>query len=770
MKPFNGSKNSQTPPMPKIIEDITSELVSYVETKHFNQTADFKRHIQQDLGRIFNRWKPEEFSTFSQSVIAHLLIAQILYYLILNERSPQLGLKPLNQIESIFDLKALFDRIFEVNGLELFSIPTVSTLKNHQITLDRVILIIKVLDRYKTYVAEHDFLGFSLQRSFPPSYRKILAAYHTSIPASRFLANLAIEEASDTIFDPACGSGGLLVASYQRRKQIDPTFPEQSILRNTFGSDISPLACLFASMNLSLQAALNMTYRADIVCTDAFEIDGNRTLGSYFNPTDKGSYQGERPNKFNVLLGNPPFTQGDRLDSQYKEHLCAWFEKRGFSANKFIDKKHLGLHGYFLLAASHFLKPGGTVAFVLPFSIFYTESTSPIVRYLLQTVNIEYLIKSDVEPAFSDSSFEEIILIARKNYDGPIKIIILQESLTAKSLDEIDDLANTIKYTVSDGDFQDFRLLSVSKREFYVNRWTVFFRSYDFVRLWRTIKTKTSPVTDRAEIIRGNRVAPVRLYSLPNKIWEIVSITPTHINIQTRKGGQRRFRFPQTDIVRSMKRYNEMAEYPNLIPEGAPQTYYIRVNQSSIIFGDWLKSNGLNPRVHSISLYPPIERETHLAIPQKIGWSTTKTIAFYSHKPLHVGDGFMSINMDPQESFWYFCYLTSSFGIFNILAVWRPISGNYGQILGPDMEFFRHVDFSNVPLAKKKNLRELVQLVSQNPVKKRPTFLKILKSIQKDPINPLYQIDLIIAETLGLDSKFVDGLHSVLITELSRYK
>ncbi|MFW9856142.1 MAG: class I SAM-dependent DNA methyltransferase [Candidatus Thorarchaeota archaeon] len=756
--------------MPKLIEDITSELVSYVETKHFNQTADFKRHIQQDLVRIFSTWKPEEFATFSQSFIAHLLIAQILCYLILQERSPQLGLERLSQIESISDLKALFSRIFEGNDIELFSIPTVSALKNLQITLDLVNLIIKVLDRYKTYVAEQDFIGFSLQRSFPSSYRKALAAYYTSIPASRFLANLAIEKASDTIFDPACGTGGLLVASYQRRKQIDPTFPEQSILRNTFGTDISPLACLFASMNLSIQTALNMTDRARIVCRDVFEINGNRTLGSYFNPTIKGSDQGERPQKFNVLIGNPPFTQGDRLDSRYKEHLYTWFENRGFSTNKLIDKKHLGLHGYFLLATSYFLKPGGTVAFILPFSIFYTESTAPIVQYLFRTFNIEYLVKSDVEPAFSDSSFEEIILIGRKNYDGPIKILILQESLAARSSDEIDNLTNTIKCAVSDGDFEGFRLLTVSKKEFRVNRWTVFFRSYDFVRLWRKIKMKTSPITDCAEIVRGNRVAPIRLFSLPNKIWEIVSATPTGINIQTRKGGQKGFRFPQTDVVRSMKRYNEMAEYPNLIPEGTPQTYYIRVNQSSNIFNDWLKLNDVDPRAHSFILYPPIDRSTHLAIPQKIGWNTTKTIAFYSRKPLHVGDGFMSIKMDPQKSFWYFCYLTSSFGIFNTLALWRPISGNYGQILGPDMEFFRFMDFSNVSLANKKTLTELVQFASQNPVKERPTFLKILESIQKDPINPLYQIDLIIAEILGLDSKFVDGLHSVLITELSRYK
>jgi type I restriction-modification system DNA methylase subunit len=584
------------------------------------------------------------------------------------------------------------------------------------------------------------------------------------------LADLAIENALDTILDPACGSGVLLVASYHRRKQITPSIQSHLLLQNTYGFDISPLACLLASMNLLIQSSSTVAEHANIVCNDAFNSYRSKKLDEFFDSKREESNQIGELQKFDVLLGNPPFTQGDRLDSQYKDQLYTWFEKRGVPAKKLIDKKHLGLHGYFLLAASQFLKPRGTLALILPFSTLYTESNEPIVRYLLQMLNIEYIIKSEVEPAFSDSTFEEIILIGSKIYNGPIKIVILQKSLREKSLENIDLLANTIKHATSDGDFEGFRLLSVPKSEFSANRWTVFFRSYNFVSLWRELNRRTESITGFAVPIRGNRVAPVHLLSLPNKIWKIVSITPDHLYIQNRKDSSKRFKFSQENLVPSMKRYNEMAQYPNIIPEGDPHTYYIKMNPSSEIFKHWLRINDVKSEDNLPILYPPIDRSTQIALPQKIGWNTTKTIVFYSHTPLHVGDGFMSIEMDSNYSFWYFCYLTSSFGVFNALALWRAISGNYGQILGPDMHFFRYPDFSNLSSPEKKILEDLVIQVSQKPVNEKPTFLEIIKSIQEDPRNPLYQIDLIIAKILGLDSSFLQTLHSVLITELSRYK
>ena len=72
-------------------------------------------------------------------------------------------------------------------------------------------------------------------------------------------------------------------------------------------------------------------------------------------------------------------------------------------------------------------------AFILPYSVLYTESFEPILREIRVTFGFIMIVKSEKDIAFSDSSFEEIILIAKQNYVGNLKIVHLIESLEEKS-------------------------------------------------------------------------------------------------------------------------------------------------------------------------------------------------------------------------------------------------------------------------------------------------------------------------------------------------
>ncbi len=47
-----------------------------------------------------------------------------------------------------------------------------------------------------------------------------MAAYYTNVQAGEILATLAINEPEVKVLDPACGSGTLLVSSYQRKKHL----------------------------------------------------------------------------------------------------------------------------------------------------------------------------------------------------------------------------------------------------------------------------------------------------------------------------------------------------------------------------------------------------------------------------------------------------------------------------------------------------------------------------------------------------------------------
>ncbi len=65
-----------------------------------------------------------------------------------------------------------------------------------------------------------DLAGQVFQTLIPLDLRKRLGANYTNPRSAALLAALAIEEPGTRVFDPACGSGTLLVAAYNRKKAL----------------------------------------------------------------------------------------------------------------------------------------------------------------------------------------------------------------------------------------------------------------------------------------------------------------------------------------------------------------------------------------------------------------------------------------------------------------------------------------------------------------------------------------------------------------------
>ncbi len=762
-----------------LFQDINSEVSSLFEDQDFERLESIGFLYARNLDTEAIKTE-EELETYQNSLrftSAHILLTQLLFYRTLQQKAPRLGLNPLTRINKLSNLLDRFNEVLKINYESIFALNVLSLLKEEPNTITLINLVLKILIELKIENVRQDLLGFLLQRLIPPNYRRKIAAFYTKLRPARLLANLSINTSKLTVFDPACGSGGLLVASYHRRQQLDPKISHQELLNSSFGSDISPFACLLTTVNLAMQAPVEFTTACNIALSDAFELDHSKTLLdivglakeirltslSDINPVIKGY----KLPKVDLLIGNPPFTYGDRMSRNYKEYLDRRFSGWGFSVRTLIDKKHLGLHGYFLLDAKRHLHNRGTFAFILPYSTLYTESAEPIVNYIRCNFGIRYIIKSEVEPAFSDSTFEEIMLIASRDYNESLKIIVLKEALDEKNLEEINRLAVSIASSKKDVNQKDYRLILIDQSELDGQKWTVFFRSKEFVDLWRTIKRKTTSINEISETIRGNRVAPINLFGLPNRNWEIRETTKTYVHIKKRSDQKTTIKFKYKMLYRSMKRYNEMAHYKAIVPNGEPNTFYIKKNETNPIYKRWVK---LNKSEMDKPLYPPIDRTTYLVIPQKIGLFTTKTLAFYSRRPLHVGDGFMSIVMNPELSFFYFCYLISSFGIFNILAILRVISGGYGQILGPDMQYFRAPDFSSISNTYSEGLRNLANEICDFPVRNKTTFLEAIESAKENKNDPLFKLDILIADIMGLSKSFVNELHETLILELKMFQ
>ena len=92
---------------------------------------------------------------------------------------------------------------------------------------------------------------------------------------------------TETVADPACGTGGFLLAAYEHMKPQSREIAKQNFLKNNalFGADNTALVVTLASMNLYLHDI--GTERDPMICQDSL-LDTSEKM-------------------FDVILANPPF-------------------------------------------------------------------------------------------------------------------------------------------------------------------------------------------------------------------------------------------------------------------------------------------------------------------------------------------------------------------------------------------------------------------------------------------------------------------------------
>nr|MDO8118632.1 N-6 DNA methylase [Candidatus Sigynarchaeota archaeon] len=143
------------------------------------------------------------------------------------------------------------------------------------------------------------------------------------------LASLAIRDHDQRVCDPACGSGVLLSAAYDRKRQLrhactefSPIDHDRFVSRELLGIDIMPYAAHLAIIRLALKDLSSSTTSIQIKVADALLMEA-------------------RGNEQDVVLMNPPFTKKqllatkdgkngfpDAYKSSLKDRFKPFFEKR----------------------------------------------------------------------------------------------------------------------------------------------------------------------------------------------------------------------------------------------------------------------------------------------------------------------------------------------------------------------------------------------------------------------------------------------------------
>lgn len=183
--------------------------------------------------------------------------------------------------------------------------------------------------------------------------------YFTPRPLIKAMVDCARPKITETVCDPACGTGGFLLAAFDYMKNQSQDKEKREFLRNEAlsGTDNTALVVTLASMNLYLHGI--GTDRSPIICADSLE---------------------KQPEKlFDVILANPPFgtRPAGSVDIQRDDFIT--------------ETKNNQLN--FLQHIMTSLRNGGRAAVVLPDNVLFEGSGEAIRRKLLTDFNLHTILR-----------------------------------------------------------------------------------------------------------------------------------------------------------------------------------------------------------------------------------------------------------------------------------------------------------------------------------------------------------------------------------------
>ena len=150
--------------------------------------------------------------------------------------------------------------------------------------------VLQMVGNENWYMMEGDFKGAIYEAILEKNgqdKKSGAGQYFTPRALIKAMVDVTDPKITETVADPACGTGGFLLAAYEHMKPQSKEIAKQKFLKEHafFGADNTPLVVTLASMNLYLHDI--GTESSPIVCQD-----------SLIDKSDK---------MFDVILANPPF-------------------------------------------------------------------------------------------------------------------------------------------------------------------------------------------------------------------------------------------------------------------------------------------------------------------------------------------------------------------------------------------------------------------------------------------------------------------------------
>jgi len=308
-----------------------------------------------------------------------------------------------------------------------------------------------VLDK----LGEHDFskiskdvIGKAYEQHISREERKRLGQFYTPDGLIDYILNEVGVSISKKILDPACGSGGFLIKSYDRlRKQYseqgwaEEVIHSQILDKNLFGIDINPFATQLTVMNLLLKDLDHPTSKINVVEGTSLEkLELTFDLDIYETEHPLSSVENAQAPKvslskllkrgpFDIIISNPPyiFTRSMAISESEKVYYKKHYKTGLGKVNTFALFIEVGIDR---------LTEGGKLGFIVPNTLLRVSTYEPLRGFILDNCAIEQIVDLG-KGQFDKVTAETIVIILRKEADkskrdeNKVKILSNVEDLTA---------------------------------------------------------------------------------------------------------------------------------------------------------------------------------------------------------------------------------------------------------------------------------------------------------------------------------------------------
>ncbi len=231
------------------------------------------------------------------------------------------------------------------------------------------------------------------------SEKKLRGAYYTPLSlAAKMVEIFKADKTIHSILEPSCGDGVFIDAV------IKEGFIEQ-------GTDLTAVE-INAEETDKLKQKFNKYNGITVLNQDFFEF--------YFTNVS---------NRFDLILGNPPYIRYQYLEESQREEMSSILESHGMKANKLINA-WVG----FLVACVQLLSDHGKIAFVIPAEILQVVYAEDLRLFLANRLSKITLVTFE-ELVFPDIEQEIVVLIGEKGTSQKgIRIVELNNLEDLKSL------------------------------------------------------------------------------------------------------------------------------------------------------------------------------------------------------------------------------------------------------------------------------------------------------------------------------------------------